>query len=597
MGKKFELVTKRFLLKDVNPDVASLIAKEFGKDEGELQFVRKGFEPSDIKFDEGENSSVDYITTKSMDRDGEIVDPSGVLLDVFKKHPIVVWCHDYKALPLGKSAWIKADDKGLISKTIYATKANPFAKQVYEYRKDGFPLGKSVGFVPLDWEDYNPKVSKGLKRKYKKVVLLEYSDVPIPSNADALQIAVSKGLLSLEQSKDLFSFIEQKGEEGTGGFFDLGEEGIETKSIKMHCETCKGEQDFDQLEGEEEYTCKVCGNKTKKPVKKEDDEDIEQKAKGDKEEENAELFDIVCPECGEEFTADGKSETATCPSCKEKIDLKKKEEKKEVDDEEIKMKTFLEGNPSTYDIMSAIGRALSPVVSTGLSFSYGYVVDLYPINYPSGKAIVYGTDMTTKKERKYAVDYTYKDGEVTVQNPSEVEVSYVKKSIGDMFSTIDDTTKKELDDLRTKQGELEEILEENDFLVEKVKVYAKEISRLKEIEEEYLTIKEGRVLSGKNRTLLKNCIEQMNDSLVVLGELMNATDVTGKALEDEEEEIEIEEEEEEDVTKSFSSDDIKDITQKVISDLNINKTLLSTLSIEKIINRVHAKVTGKVTEE
>jgi len=69
---------------------------------------------------------------------------------------------------------------------------------VYEYRRDGFPLAQSIGFIPVDWEDYNEEEAKsnnGARRKYTKWILLEYSDVLVPSNPEALQIAEEKGLL------------------------------------------------------------------------------------------------------------------------------------------------------------------------------------------------------------------------------------------------------------------------------------------------------------------------------------------------------------------------------------------------------------------
>src|SRR3989304_2406541 len=53
--------------------------------------------------------------------DGEIK-PEGVDLTHFLKHPIVMFGHDYKRLPIGRAAWVKIDNTGhgLIAKTIYA---------------------------------------------------------------------------------------------------------------------------------------------------------------------------------------------------------------------------------------------------------------------------------------------------------------------------------------------------------------------------------------------------------------------------------------------------------------------------------------------
>jgi len=80
----------------------------------------------------------------------------------------------------------------LIAKTKYAK--HEFAQTVYNYRKDEFPLAQSIGFIPMEWED-SPGDVKGCRRRYKKWALLEYSDVPVPANPEAVNIAVSKGLL------------------------------------------------------------------------------------------------------------------------------------------------------------------------------------------------------------------------------------------------------------------------------------------------------------------------------------------------------------------------------------------------------------------
>ena len=186
-------------------------------------FIRKGLTPEDTKFAEGERASIDRITTKRVDRDGEIVLPQGAILDDYRKHPIVLWAHKYDELGLGRNMWIKADDEGLIAKTEYAT--HPKAQEVYEYRKAGFPLAKSIGFIPLEaveQKDFDSVDLKslgltkeevqGAKRIYTKWILLEYSDVPIPSNPDALQIAISKGLIDREEALTFYGPWNSKGE-------------------------------------------------------------------------------------------------------------------------------------------------------------------------------------------------------------------------------------------------------------------------------------------------------------------------------------------------------------------------------------------------
>lgn len=235
-----DLITERMKLKDIFPDKV----EEFG----DVEFCRKGFESEKTETVTAEHSIISYISTLDVDRDDEVLLPKGVVLDDYNKLRVVLWAHDYRGLPIGKSMWIKKDAKGIISKTQYAHHEE--AEKVYQYRADGFPLAESVGFIPLEstripaakeydstgkviiiideeddpqgeWEDvfnawveayklaYGKKPKKRPRRIYTKWLLLEYSDVPVPANPEALQLAISKGLMKIEKS----TVGEEMGEE------------------------------------------------------------------------------------------------------------------------------------------------------------------------------------------------------------------------------------------------------------------------------------------------------------------------------------------------------------------------------------------------
>lgn len=220
------LITQKMKLKDAYPDMAS----EYG-DEAEL--IRKGITPADLKIDEGERAIVSYITTAAKDRDGEIVLPQGADLKFYRKNPVVLFGHDYKSLPIGKNMWIKTDEKGLIAKTKYAEHEE--AEKVYQYRKSGFPLAESIGFIPIKayskrwkeggyaWDEGDLRILEqdfGLSAStladvwtvYTKWSLLEYSDVAVPANPEAIQLAKSKGLFAgLEQQKSKVTVWDKDG--------------------------------------------------------------------------------------------------------------------------------------------------------------------------------------------------------------------------------------------------------------------------------------------------------------------------------------------------------------------------------------------------
>lgn len=188
-----KLITQHLKLVDINKAAANAFAEKLGIKAEDVEFIRKGIVPSDTQFEEGERAAVSYITTKDVDRDGEIVEPSGVDLEAYRKNPVVLFGHNYSELPIGKNLWIKSDDRGLIAKTQYAS--HEFAQKVYEYRKEGMPLAQSIGFIPIKWEDNTDKANESWSRRYTKWHLLEYSDVPVPANPEAVAIAVSKGLI------------------------------------------------------------------------------------------------------------------------------------------------------------------------------------------------------------------------------------------------------------------------------------------------------------------------------------------------------------------------------------------------------------------
>lgn len=230
-----ELFTERLKLKDVMPEKAKDIAKEYGLKENEIDFVRKSnpINPDDIKIEDSERAAIRYINTPDLDRDGEIVMPDGGIIKDYQKNPTVLYSHDYRGLPIGKDIWIKlVKGKGWLAKTIYAN--HQLANDVYNLVKEKFLNSSSIGFIALEtinsgdkgWDKVKEKLVKDwsiledtvnqAKRIITKWILLEHSDVPLPSNTNALNIAVGKGfeIKSKELIEDLkIEIIDDKPEE------------------------------------------------------------------------------------------------------------------------------------------------------------------------------------------------------------------------------------------------------------------------------------------------------------------------------------------------------------------------------------------------
>ena len=289
-----EIFTERLKLKDVLPDRAKDIAKKYKLKEEDIEFIRKKnpLNAEDLQIEDGERAAIRYINTADVDRDNEIVLPSGGQVNDFKKSPTVLYAHDYHGLPIGKDIWIKlVQGKGWLAKTVYAK--HQLANDVYNLVKEKFLNTSSIGFIPLesikpedkDWDsvgesikseyNINEKVFNKAKRIYTKWLLLEHSDVPVASNISALNIAVGKGLKieSKELIDDLnIEITDEEEDKSVNEIIDEIEKEVETidpaeevcpecggilkiieKGKHVHCTKCDwGEDNRNVIEGEEE---------------------------------------------------------------------------------------------------------------------------------------------------------------------------------------------------------------------------------------------------------------------------------------------------------------------------------------------------------
>lgn len=186
--------------------------KQVGRDPNELEVKRVGTATGldAFKLSEGERAIVQYISTRDVDRDGEVIMPRGMILSEFMKAPQVFWAHNYGEPPIGSDDAIEADDYGVKAKTRYATTQR--ANDLWTLRKEGHLRTASIGFVPLesvsvrdsgfnrladncmrDWAEFKQTRERCI-RITSKALLLEHSDVGVPCNPNALTIAVAKGL-------------------------------------------------------------------------------------------------------------------------------------------------------------------------------------------------------------------------------------------------------------------------------------------------------------------------------------------------------------------------------------------------------------------
>lgn len=147
-----------------------------------------------------------YASTRSMDRDGEVVLPGGIDLSQFKKAPVLLWSHQWSTPPIGKDTAILDDGYGLRTRSLMAE--TPLANDIWALVKGGFLKTSSIGYIPLDFvlrdhKDYGSMMDAARKwpewsaksepRAFiTKAVLLEHSLTPVPSCIDALVTSVKQ---------------------------------------------------------------------------------------------------------------------------------------------------------------------------------------------------------------------------------------------------------------------------------------------------------------------------------------------------------------------------------------------------------------------
>ena len=131
------------------------------------------------------------VSNESIDRDKDSLSAKGWELDHYQTNPVVLFAHDYKALPIAKALSIHEENGQLVSTAQFATaEENPFADMVYRLLKGGYLNAVSVGFVP---KEYTQNKERG-GYDFTKQELLEYSVVPVPANAGALIQARGVGI-------------------------------------------------------------------------------------------------------------------------------------------------------------------------------------------------------------------------------------------------------------------------------------------------------------------------------------------------------------------------------------------------------------------
>jgi HK97 family phage prohead protease/HK97 family phage major capsid protein len=172
-----------------------------------------------------QGDGLDFVLSDdTLDRYGDIVEPSGWDLKWFKKNPIALFGHS-ASFPIGRWEDIRVEGGKLMARLEFAAKGTSARiDELTSLVEQGILRAVSVGFRPLEYDQL-----KNGGVKYTKQELLETSLVSVPANPSAL--AVAKSLHISDETMSL-AFGEQADVKARE--MPTGEQAANPTSIKRH---------------------------------------------------------------------------------------------------------------------------------------------------------------------------------------------------------------------------------------------------------------------------------------------------------------------------------------------------------------------------
>ena len=160
------------------------------------------------------------ITAETLDRDGEVLIPSGMNSKEFEKNPTLFWNHDYSE-PIGTTVELKRRERDILGEFVFAKRPDGYSGEFFpevaaSLVGQGIVRAVSVGYVPeaggvrratdVDRKKYGDEV----QTIFSRWKLLEVSLAPLQANPDALIVAVKKGICSPAAARKWFGIETPK---------------------------------------------------------------------------------------------------------------------------------------------------------------------------------------------------------------------------------------------------------------------------------------------------------------------------------------------------------------------------------------------------
>jgi hypothetical protein len=169
--------------------------------------VFKRFISTEVKdINDKERSFAHVVTSKTIDRDDEVVLPKGARLDTYRENPMVFFNHRSMEPPIAQNLELSIDDNErmwALSKFAGLDQLHEKAEMLYRLYRDRFMRAWSIGFRVLT-DSREPLVPGQRGRSILEWEMLEYSGVGIPANPDAvMRMCKAYGLPDGATERDL----------------------------------------------------------------------------------------------------------------------------------------------------------------------------------------------------------------------------------------------------------------------------------------------------------------------------------------------------------------------------------------------------------
>ncbi|MFO1075961.1 MAG: hypothetical protein U1E17_25300 [Geminicoccaceae bacterium] len=122
-------------------------------------------------------------STGRVDRQGDIVEPSGWRLDAYRRNPAILLSHDAAAMPVARATHVAVEGGALVIEGRFPEPGtSQRADEAWSLLQGGLLAAVSVGFLPI--RAVPLKTGSGMR--YLEQELLEVSLVSVPANSDCL---------------------------------------------------------------------------------------------------------------------------------------------------------------------------------------------------------------------------------------------------------------------------------------------------------------------------------------------------------------------------------------------------------------------------